>query len=76
MDLSAPPDASKLAFVRNGDLWVMKADGSGQRQLTFGSNLVCSQGDYRCSYYYGWSGNGRKIVAATCTQPDCGGLLG
>jgi Tol biopolymer transport system component len=78
--LSAPADDSKLAFVRDGELWVMKPDGSDERQLTFGHNLACSLGTYVggdvCSYYYGWSGDGRKIIAATCSQPDCTGLFG
>jgi Tol biopolymer transport system component len=28
------PDGSRIAYSRNGDLWVMDADGSGQRRLT------------------------------------------
>ena len=28
------PDGSRMVFVRQGDLWIMNADGSGERQLT------------------------------------------
>ena len=34
-DFSA--DGRKIAFVRGGDVWAMRADGSGQRQLTSGA---------------------------------------
>jgi hypothetical protein len=29
------PDGKKIVFVRNGEIWVMNSDGSGQTQLTF-----------------------------------------
>ncbi|HEX5526512.1 MAG TPA: hypothetical protein VFX44_04840 [Solirubrobacterales bacterium] len=32
-------DGRKIAFVRKGDIWVMRADGSGQLQLTSGSAI-------------------------------------
>ncbi|HWP33656.1 MAG TPA: hypothetical protein VNL97_07895 [Solirubrobacterales bacterium] len=32
-------DGHTIAFVRNGDVWAMRADGSGQRQLTSGSEI-------------------------------------
>ena len=36
-DFSA--DGRKIAFVRGGDVWAMRADGSGQRQLTAGPEV-------------------------------------
>jgi Tol biopolymer transport system component len=32
-------DGHTIAFVRGGDVWAMRADGSGQRQLTGGAEL-------------------------------------
>lgn len=32
-------DGHTIAFVREGDVWVMRADGSGQKQLTTGSAI-------------------------------------
>ena len=31
------PDGLRIAFVRGNDIWVMNADGSGQRRLTSGA---------------------------------------
>ncbi|MGN6276047.1 MAG: hypothetical protein ACTHNP_08990 [Solirubrobacterales bacterium] len=44
-------DGHTIAFVREGDIWAMRADGSGQRQLTTGSDidsrpLVAPNGKY------------------------------
>jgi Tol biopolymer transport system component len=44
-------DGHTVAFVREGDIWVMRADGSGQKQLTTGSDidsrpLVAPNGKY------------------------------
>jgi Tol biopolymer transport system component len=36
-DFSA--DGHTIAFVRSGDIWAMRADGSGQRQLTSGPEI-------------------------------------
>src|SRR5699024_11090353 len=33
------PDGTEIAFVRDGDVYVMNADGSGQRQLSSGPDL-------------------------------------
>ncbi len=33
------PDGRLIAFVRDGDIWLMRADGSGQRALTSGAEL-------------------------------------
>src|SRR6478735_2577463 len=32
-------DGHTVAFVREGDIWVMRADGSGQKQLTTGADV-------------------------------------
>jgi len=44
-------DGHTIAFVREGDIWVMRADGSGQKQLTTGADvdsrpLVAPNGKY------------------------------
>lgn len=44
-------DGHTIAFVREGDIWAMRADGSGQKQLTTGSDvdsrpLVAPNGKY------------------------------
>jgi Tol biopolymer transport system component len=44
-------DGHTIAFVREGDIWVMRADGSGQKQLTTGAEidsrpLVAPNGKY------------------------------
>jgi Tol biopolymer transport system component len=44
-------DGHTVAFVREGDIWVMRADGSGQKQLTTGADidsrpLVAPNGKY------------------------------
>lgn len=33
------PDGSKIAFVRNGDIWVMDTSGANQKQLTSGVEI-------------------------------------
>jgi len=33
------PDGRAIAFVRDGDIWSMRADGSGQRMLTSGPEI-------------------------------------
>lgn len=44
-------DGHTIAFVREGDIWAMRADGSGQKQLTTGADvdsrpLVAPNGKY------------------------------
>ncbi len=46
------PDGSQIAFVRSGKIYLMAADGSNERQLTFGNND-------RDPY---WSPDGSQIV--------------
>lgn len=41
-DPSWSPDGSKVAFWRDGDLWIVKADGTGATDLTNGSNTGVS----------------------------------
>lgn len=56
-------DGHTIAFVREGDIWAMRADGSGQRQLTTGADV-----DSRPLM----APNGRYVVferAATAGQP-------
>ena len=46
------PDGSRIAFVRGGDLWVMRASGTGARQLTSGLLVDAPT----------WSPDGRRIA--------------
>ena len=48
------PDGTKIAFAREGNIYVINADGSGQNQLTTGNYLQDS--------YSHWSPDGGKIV--------------
>jgi TolB protein len=47
------PDGTRIAYIRNGFLWVMNADGTGQRQVT----------SYP-AHGPAWADNGRTIVFA------------
>jgi dipeptidyl aminopeptidase/acylaminoacyl peptidase len=38
VDPSPSPDGRRIAFSRRGDIWVMNADGTGQRQLAHGGS--------------------------------------
>jgi Tol biopolymer transport system component len=51
-------DGSRIAFVRNDDLWVMQSDGSQQTELTFGGKtpFAC------CSNNVTWSPDGQMIA--------------
>jgi WD40 repeat protein len=55
-----PVEVQKVAFVRDGDIWVMKPDGSDQKQLTTdGKNY---KGAYISGFYFPiWSSDGEKI---------------
>jgi TolB protein len=64
-DPSVSPDGRRLAFVRDGAIWVMRRDGSGQRPLTSpdvgstekrfpGSNATVDNGP-------AWSPDGRTV---------------
>ena len=48
------PDGSQIAFVRNGDVWLMNADGSGSRNLT--------TSPYQSEGQPAWSPDGAQIV--------------
>ncbi len=50
------PDGKRLAFVRNGALWVMRSNGAAAKQLTTIAEWI---GDFA------WSPNGRRIAFAT-----------
>ena len=47
------PDGRRIAFQRNGDIWSMNADGSGQQRLTDGSEV---------DHTPRWSPDGRRIA--------------
>ena len=42
-DARYSPDGTLIAFVRDGDVWLANADGSGQRTLTATPNVAESQ---------------------------------
>lgn len=54
-------DGHVIAFVREGDIWAMRADGSGQKQLTTGAEI-----DSRPLV----APNGRYVVFERQTAPD------
>jgi Tol biopolymer transport system component len=52
------PDGTRIVFTVDGQIWVMKADGSAQQQLTGQAGFVNQQPS--------WSPDGRKIVFSRC----------
>lgn len=56
------PDGNKLAFSRDGNIWIANLDGSNEEQLTTlhtgASGLV-------------WSNDGKKILFVSSVYPDC-----
>ena len=52
------PDGTRIVFTVDGQIWVMKADGSAQQQLTGQAGFVNQQPS--------WSPDGRKIVFSHC----------
>ena len=64
------PDGTMLAYVSSksdgkGDIWLMKADGSGKRRLT--------ERDETYDYFPSWSPDGRFVVFNSSTQHDHSG---
>src|SRR5215475_10231835 len=52
------PDGTRVVFTIDGQIWVMNADGSAQRQLTNQAGFVNQQPS--------WSPDGRKIAFSHC----------
>jgi Tol biopolymer transport system component len=52
------PDGARVVFTIDGQIWVMNADGSAQRQLTSQAGFVNQQPS--------WSPDGRRIVFSHC----------
>jgi Tol biopolymer transport system component len=52
------PDGTKIVFTVDGQIWVMNADGSAQRQLASQAGFVNQQPS--------WSPDGRKIAFSHC----------
>lgn len=50
------PDGTRIAYLRNGAVWVMAADGSGARSLTPGRSLLRDPS---------WSPDGTRILFAS-----------
>lgn len=69
-------DGQQLAFARAGSVWVMNADGSGQRVLMqasgAGSDEECRNG----SFPGGWSVDDRRIVYYSTYPTASGQVLG
>jgi Tol biopolymer transport system component len=60
MPSSWSPDASQFAFVRDGDAWIVNADGTDQRNVT--------QFAHRGAYDAAWSPDGRFIAVIQESQ--------
>ena len=62
------PDATKILYQASGDLYVMNADGSGQRLIMPSAGGGCGGSDM-CWFYvdsgFHWSADGKQIVFAT-----------
>jgi WD40-like Beta Propeller Repeat len=50
------PDGSRIAFIDRGDLWTMRADGSGARRLTHTRKVETTEGPLL------WSPDGKAIA--------------
>jgi len=72
-DFSA--DGHTIAFVRGGDIWAMRADGSGQRQLTSGTEvdsrpLASPNGKYVLFERRATAGDPRDLYTARISGGD------
>jgi Tol biopolymer transport system component len=56
----------RIAFVRDGDIWVMNADGSSQTNLTDTAEIEESQPE--------WSPGGTRIAFTRRVDPEAGGF--
>ena len=54
-DPAVSPDGQLIAYVRDGQIWLMRPDGSEQRQLTTGGFRPV------------WSPDGRRLVYRSAT---------
>src|SRR3954447_4910575 len=60
------PDGSAIAFLRRGELWVMRADGSAAHRLREGRVRVTDQA---------WSRDGKRLVVSDATNGAWGPAL-
>jgi TolB protein len=69
-EASLSPDRTKIAYLRDGGLWVMNADGSSQRRLLLPEPLQ--------SFYGGelaWSPDGTKLAVNMQYESPCPGPI-
>ncbi|HEX21324.1 MAG TPA: alpha/beta hydrolase [Actinobacteria bacterium] len=64
--LAAPQ--GKIDFIRDGDVWIMNADGSGQKRL-LSKKIIDKDGYYNFSSIF-WSPDGKRFVVKTMQSPD------
>ena len=55
-------DSKKVSFVRDGQIWLCKLDGTGEEKIT---DIYTEASEYR------WSSDGKNILFVSTVYPDC-----